>query len=211
MNVLRKFIKYKRFLHICFFFRIKPGGGSRDEWRGKSFATVNRPLDKTDENKRDLTKKMCEIIKQGAEAKLYVESFNGNPCLVKERFVKNYRLPELDKTLTKSRIKAEQKTTKRCEDAGIRVPKLFNVDYNEKKVYMEYFDKAITAKDFIVQIVQKNDSDVELEKLCKRIGIAGWLNKFILLTSHSPENCKIKNKQRFTTLTGIFLKIICSW
>lgn len=112
------------------------------------------------------------ILKQGAEAKLIVGIYDGKPCLIKERFVKNYRLPELDKTLTKTRIKAEQKAVKRCEDAGILVPKLFNVDFNERKIYMEYFDKAITAKEFIVQIQKLQvDAQAKLDELTKRIGV----------------------------------------
>lgn len=111
-----------------------------------------------------------EIIKQGAEAKLYLGQFNGKPCLVKERFIKNYRLPELDKTLTKSRLKAEQKTIKRCEDAGITVPKVYNVDFNSRKIYLEYFDKAITAKDFIIQIQKEKEPQLKLDELTKRIG-----------------------------------------
>lgn len=109
------------------------------------------------------------VLKQGAEAKLYLGEYNGKPCLVKERFVKHYRLSELDKTLTKSRIKAEQKTVKRCEDAGIAVPQIFNVDFNDRKVYMEYFASAITAKEFILKI-QKEESEQQLEELTKRIG-----------------------------------------
>jgi len=112
------------------------------------------------------------ILKQGAEAKLIVGVYDKKPCLIKERFIKNYRLPELDKTLTKSRIKAEQKAMKRCEDAGILVPKLFNVDFNERKIYMEYFDKAITAKEFIIQIQKlKVDGQAKLDELTKRIGV----------------------------------------
>lgn len=107
------------------------------------------------------------IIKQGAEGKLYLGDHNGILCLVKERFVKNYRLPELDKTLTKQRIKAEQKTIKRCEDAGILVPKLYNVDFHERKIYMEYFDKAITAKEFIREVQKLPE---KLDELTKRIG-----------------------------------------
>lgn len=110
-----------------------------------------------------------EVLKQGAEARLYVGNFAGTSCLVKERFVKNYRLSELDKTLTKSRIKAEQKTVKRCEDAGILVPKLYSVNFNERKVYMEYFNKAITAKNFIDQL-QKQQASAKLEELARRIG-----------------------------------------
>lgn len=118
------------------------------------------------------------VIKQGAEAKLYTGTFNGIECLVKERFVKHYRLAELDKTLTKSRIKAEQKAIKRCEEAGIKVPKLFNVDFNQRKVYMEHFTEAITAKEFIKEIVKDSKfSDERLSELTKRMGeIVGKLH-----------------------------------
>ena len=109
------------------------------------------------------------IIKQGAEAKLYSGTWNGNECLVKERFVKNYRLPEVDKSLTKSRIKAEQKTTKRCEESGIKVPKLFHVDFNERKIYMEYFHKAITDKEYIFKLEKSSDFNA-LDELCSKIG-----------------------------------------
>lgn len=111
-----------------------------------------------------------DLIKQGAEGKLYVGEYAGNRCLIKERFVKNYRLPELDKTLTKQRIKAEQKTVKRCEDAGILVPKLYNVDFNDRKIYMEYFEKAITAKEYIVEIQKSAECEAKLDELTKRIG-----------------------------------------
>lgn len=140
-----------------------------------------------------------KVLKQGAEAKLYLGLYNGIECLIKERFVKNYRLAELDKTLTKSRIKAEQKTVKRCEDAGIIVPKLFNVDFNERKIYMEYFDKAITAKEFIVQIHQEQE---QLDELTKRIGeivgkfhvnniIHGDLTTSNILINHEESGYKI--------------------
>lgn len=113
---------------------------------------------------------MTAVFKQGAEAKLIIGVYDGQPCLEKERFVKNYRLAELDKTLTKSRIKAEQKAVKRCEDAGIKVPKLFNVDFNERKIYMEYFDKAKTCKEFIILIQKQPDSNIKLDELTRRIG-----------------------------------------
>lgn len=108
-----------------------------------------------------------KIIKQGAEAKLYIGSYKGQSCLIKERFNKKYRLPELDKTLTKSRIKAEQRTTERLAKAGILCPKLYHVDIDDRKIYMEYFDHAITAKEFIMKIQSEKSS---LSELTKRIG-----------------------------------------
>lgn len=118
------------------------------------------------------------IIKQGAEAKLYTGLWNETPCLIKERFVKNYRLQELDKSLTKSRMKAEQKSTKRCEDCNVKVPKIFNIDFNTRKIYMEYFDKAITVKEFIVEIQKESNLDDKIQELCKKIGtVVGKLHE----------------------------------
>lgn len=59
-----------------------------------------------------------ELIAQGAEARLYKGVYLGEPCLVKERFVKNYRHPELDARLTKDRIRAEARSIVRARSAG---------------------------------------------------------------------------------------------
>jgi TP53 regulating kinase and related kinases len=114
-----------------------------------------------------------ELIKQGAEGKLYIDLFNGQKCLVKERFVKNYRHPDLDKSLTKSRMKAEQKAIQRCSTAGVVTPKLLNVDFNTRKMYMEYLEEAITAKLFIDQRIGdgKKESEIALKSLGDTIGL----------------------------------------
>lgn len=59
-----------------------------------------------------------ELIAQGAEARLYKGLYLGKMSLVKERFVKNYRHPELDARLTKDRIKAEARAIIRAKSAG---------------------------------------------------------------------------------------------
>jgi TP53 regulating kinase-like protein len=46
-----------------------------------------------------------EIICQGAEGRIYLSELWGTPCIVKERFKKEYRVPALDEQLTKQRIK----------------------------------------------------------------------------------------------------------
>ena len=58
------------------------------------------------------------LIKQGAEAKIYSGIFHGKPCIVKERFAKNYRHPDLDKEITKDRLKNEVRSLVRCRFAG---------------------------------------------------------------------------------------------
>ncbi|GAB0099360.1 EKC/KEOPS complex subunit TP53RK [Sergentomyia squamirostris] len=114
----------------------------------------------------------CQVIKQGAEGKLYLGEYNGQRCLVKERFVKKYRHPELDAQLTKERIRAEVKAFGKCANLGIRTPKLYGHDLNERKIYMEYFEEAETAKDYINNLLASEEPNVEgkLEVLATSIG-----------------------------------------
>lgn len=115
-----------------------------------------------------------EILKQGAEAKLYIDKFNGQQCLVKERFRKKYRHPDLDTQLTKERMRAESKSISRCAAAGILVPKIFYMDLNERKIYMEYLQQSITAKAYINELVPSfADAELrvmKLNQLGKQIG-----------------------------------------
>lgn len=116
---------------------------------------------------------MTEILKQGAEARLLLGDFNGERCLIKERFAKKYRHPDLDASLTKERMRAEAKAASRCQAAGIRVPKVIHMDLNSRRIYMEYFEKSITVKDYINSIVVTNDAtkqDRLLLDLGNRIG-----------------------------------------
>lgn len=115
---------------------------------------------------------MIEEIKQGAEAKLLVGEFKNQRCLIKERFPKKYRHPELDAHLTKERMRAESKAVTRCQAAGINVPKIFHMDLNSRRIYMEYFEKSVTAKEYINNVASQSgaDRDERLTELATRIG-----------------------------------------
>lgn len=146
---------------------------------------------------------MGDILKQGAEAKLFLGHFQENPCLIKERFQKKYRHPELDTHLTKERMRAESKAISRCQAAGIKVPKIFNMDLNSRRICMEYFGKSITAKTYISEHISRCDNETDrnkkLEDLAKRIGtVIGTMhaNNIIhgdLTTSNILLDPKIKN------------------
>ncbi|XP_017467720.1 PREDICTED: TP53-regulating kinase [Rhagoletis zephyria] len=114
-----------------------------------------------------------EILKQGAEGRLYMSEFKGEKCLVKERFVKRYRHADLDAQITRQRMKAETKAATRCRNAGILVPHILYTDLNERKIYMEYFENAATAKEYIQQVVceyQSHNAEALLRKLSTQIG-----------------------------------------
>lgn len=115
------------------------------------------------------------IIKQGAEAKLSIGEFGGKQCLIKERFVKHYRHPDLDTHLTKERMRAESKAVTRCQAAGVNAPQIFHMDLNERKIYMKYYETSITAKAYINDIIPKLSDGTEreqrLNKLAEEIGV----------------------------------------
>lgn len=114
------------------------------------------------------------VLKQGAEARLFVGEFNGQRCLIKERFRKKYRHPDLDTQLTKERMRAEAKAIARCSAAGIQTPKIFHMDLNDRKIYMEYLEKSITAKLYINEtlstIADASIHHAKLSELGRRIG-----------------------------------------
>ncbi|XP_055843391.1 EKC/KEOPS complex subunit TP53RK [Episyrphus balteatus] len=115
-----------------------------------------------------------ELLTQGAEARVYIGKLNDEKCIIKERFIKKYRHPDLDSTITKQRIKAENNAITRCLAAGVLAPKVLQVNYNSKKIYMEYFDKAITCKEYIKKIVSTKsiaESETKLSELCVAIGV----------------------------------------
>ncbi|XP_043493112.1 EKC/KEOPS complex subunit TP53RK [Polistes fuscatus] len=108
-----------------------------------------------------------ELISQGAEACLYKGTYLGKPTIVKERFVKGYRHPDLDKRLTKDRIKAEARAIIRAKSAGVPTPALYLVNLDRRSIYMEYMENTTILKHYI----DENVSDkVNVEHITKFIG-----------------------------------------
>ena len=105
------------------------------------------------------------LIKQGAEAKIYSTMFFGKPAIVKERFVKSYRVPALDHKLTRSRMNQEIRSMARCRKHGIRAPAVYHMDLHKRVIYMENITGVI-LKDYIMQ----SDSDGDLDGLMHLIG-----------------------------------------
>lgn len=118
-----------------------------------------------------------ELIKQGAEGKLYAGTYLGRPTVVKERFPKSYRHPILDSSITKERTKSEAKAILKCLLCSIRAPTIYLVDYDKGRIYMERVQNSITVKEYIVNLNDKIDADIDkescfslLDKLTDKIG-----------------------------------------
>jgi len=117
------------------------------------------------------------LVKQGAEARLYTGTFLGQEVVVKERFSKKYRLPELDATLTKDRHKAECRALLKCKSLGVPVPTMYLCDNKESIIVMERLTTAKTARDCInTLLAAKGSADTisenkpTLEDLANSIG-----------------------------------------
>ena len=100
---------------------------------------------------------MSILLSQGAEGKIFIGEFLTKKCVVKERFVKKYRIKELDQKLTKNRMLNESKNIARASKLGINVPTLYFVDLIERKIYMEYLENSCQLKVILQAIYSQND------------------------------------------------------
>ena len=69
--------------------------------------------------------------------RVFTGTYQGTECIVKWRFPKTYRHPDLDKALTSGRCKAEARSLQRCAEAGLRVPALYLSDPAQGLIVME--------------------------------------------------------------------------
>ncbi|KAG7478343.1 hypothetical protein MATL_G00079450 [Megalops atlanticus] len=114
--------------------------------------------------------KRVELLKQGAEARVYRGEFLGKPAIMKERFPKLYRHPALDEKLTRRRTVQEVRSLLRCRKAGISAPVVYFVDYTTHCIFLEDMVGSITVRDYI-NTAQVSQKDVLcLEVLAKKMG-----------------------------------------
>lgn len=149
-----------------------------------------------------------ELIKQGAEAKLYKGTYLGKSTIVKERFLKKYRQSQLDNFLTKERIRAECRAIVRCKTAGVLTPTIYLADINRRMIFMEYFDHSITVREFIKQVNEQQFIEVakmigiELAKIhCTGIVHGDPTSSNMLLVN-------IKNEDRFDEISDLKVAFI---
>ncbi|ORY90228.1 hypothetical protein BCR35DRAFT_299817 [Leucosporidium creatinivorum] len=97
-----------------------------------------------------------QLIKQGAEAKVYKSTLFPSPLctpsssssppppalpvLLKHRFPKTYRHSTLDALLTRQRVTGESRALVRCLKAGVKVPGLRCVDVKQGVLGMEWIE-----------------------------------------------------------------------
>ncbi|XP_033911600.2 EKC/KEOPS complex subunit TP53RK-like [Acipenser ruthenus] len=109
-----------------------------------------------------------ELLKQGAEARVYRGQFLGKAAVMKERFPRRYRHPTLDEKLTHRRTAQEVRSILRCRKAGIAAPVVYFVDYTTHCIFLEEIAGSVTVRDYI-HSTPKTDTE-KLHSLAERMG-----------------------------------------
>lgn len=104
-----------------------------------------------------------ELIKQGAEAKLFKAKREGKQVLLKQRIPKGYRCKALDDTLRGQRTTREAKMLSNARKLGVNTPIVYEVDRKKKEIEMQFIEGK-RAKD----VLEKEN----FAGICKGIGKA---------------------------------------
>jgi Kae1-associated kinase Bud32 len=111
------------------------------------------------------------VHRVGAEAKLDSASWMGRQVVLKQRVVKGYRNPNLDRNLQSFRIKNEVRLMFDARRAGIPVPVIYSVEIAENRIVMQEI-AGMRVKDALESLPED-----QAEVVCSQIGeIAGRLH-----------------------------------
>jgi TP53 regulating kinase and related kinases len=109
-----------------------------------------------------------KLVKKGAEADIYVTSWNGKNSILKIRKKKDYRVNSLDTRIRTLRTIREAKMISESKSFGITTPLVYFVDEKKCEIYLQFIQGKLVRDLPLKQIV----------KSCKEIGeIVGTLHK----------------------------------
>jgi TP53 regulating kinase-like protein len=112
------------------------------------------------------------LIRKGAEASLYLETWHGRKTILKKRLVKKYRIPELDREIQIQRTKHEPSIIHRAKEAGVPTPAIYMVDLASSTIVMEYVEGKRLKE------ILDNLRLEERRRLCRSVGrLVGRLHK----------------------------------
>lgn len=103
------------------------------------------------------------VNRVGAEARLDSSKWMDREVVVKQRVVKGYRHPTLDRSLQSFRIKNEARLMMEARKAGVAVPIIYSIDISNGRIVMEEIP-GVRVKDAL------QDDSVDGTWICRRIG-----------------------------------------
>ena len=109
-----------------------------------------------------------KLLKKGAEADVYLSSWDGKKAILKIRKEKTYRNSVLDKRIRKQRTIKESEIISQVKSFGISTPLIYFLDINKCSILMQYIDGKLV----------RDMNEKVIEKTCFEIGkIVGILHK----------------------------------
>ncbi len=130
-----------------------------------------------------------ELLRQGAEAKLFRARFEGKKALLKKRVPKAYRNKELDDRLRSTRTTGEATLLRKARSLGVNTPQVYSVDKAGKEILMEF----VEGKRLKDVLTGKNLG------LCKQVGeaIALMHENGLIHGDLTTSNVMVKGKELF--------------
>jgi len=104
------------------------------------------------------------VHRVGAEAKLDSSTWMARDVVLKQRVIKGYRHPILDRAIQATRIKNEVRLMFEARRAGISVPIIYSVDLPESRIVMEEI-RGARVKDALEDLPMERAREV-----CAKIG-----------------------------------------
>ena len=80
------------------------------------------------------------LIKKGAEASLFLETWHNRQVIMKRRLPKKYRIPDLDMMIRSQRTVHETNIIHKAKEAGVPTPTILMVDVEEANIVMEFVE-----------------------------------------------------------------------
>ncbi|OXB61017.1 hypothetical protein ASZ78_015014 [Callipepla squamata] len=111
-----------------------------------------------------------QLVRQGAEARVYRGRFLGRAAVAKLRFPKRYRHPALEERLSRRRTAQEARALLRCRRAGIPAPVVYFVDSVSNCIYLEDIVGAVAVQDHIYAVQRSGGDASGLLGLAEKMG-----------------------------------------
>lgn len=130
-----------------------------------------------------------QLIRQGAEAKLFKTKFGGKQALLKARIPKAYRNRELDESIRARRTTGEANLLRKARALGIKTPRVYSVDKTKKEIAMEFL-QGERLKDIL------NEKKLEF---CRQAGqaIATMHENALIHGDLTTSNIMVKGKELY--------------
>ena len=116
--------------------------------------------------------------------------------ILKHRIPKSYRIPEIEKMISLSRLKKESNNLIKAEKLGLPVPHIYKTEKTTKKIFLEYFKNYQTVKNYISKETNEENKNKNLLIIFKELGkiIAKLHNNNIIHGDLTSSNMMINNK-----------------